>query len=245
MDLGDRGVDVAVREVREPDVTVGIMPAEAGHPRVVDAQHLVGRFDVLQLRGGRQDAVDDLGVDAVAVHLLDAQVRIPWPANALLAVLVETGRGHDVDPELLAGLVLGARGAHAARQTEDGAVVGDPARAIGPVGHVGHALLQLARRFRDEQVRRQPDEIEVTVRRDSVVAHGSPPVRLALQAVPAIVPRYRPTSGSPSCCLTSLMTSSTRVCSPGYSIPNSLARRLQSTRKLPDSSRPPSLANVI
>ena len=38
------------------------------------------------------------------------------------------------------------------------------------------------------------------------------------------------TSGSPSCRRTSLMTSRTRVCSPGYSIPNSLARRLLSTR---------------
>ena len=98
----------------EPDVTVGIVTAEVGHPRVVDAQHLVGRLDVLQLRGGGQDAVDDLGVDPVAVHLLDAQVRIARPADALLAVLVEAGRRHDVDAKLLARLVLRARGAHAA-----------------------------------------------------------------------------------------------------------------------------------
>src|SRR5436309_120068 len=45
---------------------------------------------------------------------------------------------------------------------------------------------RFAGRFRDEEVRRQPDQIEVTVRRDSVVAHGSPPVRLALQSYRAI-----------------------------------------------------------
>ena len=38
------------------------------------------------------------------------------------------------------------------------------------------------------------------------------------------------TRGSPSWRRTSLMTSSTRVWSPGYSMPNSWARRLQSTR---------------
>src|SRR4030095_5950896 len=51
----------------------------------------------------------------------DAQVRIARPANALLAVLVESGRGHDVHPQLLARLVLGARRAPPAPAAHRGA----------------------------------------------------------------------------------------------------------------------------
>ena len=170
MNLGDGGVDVAVGEAGETDVPVGIVAAELVHPRVVDAQHLVGRLAVVQLGCRRENAVDDLGVDAVAVHLLDAQVRITRPAHALLAVLVQTGRRHHVD----------ARAACPARTScpsaptpparpKIGAVVGDPPPPVRSVGDVRHAVLQLARRFRDEQVRREPDQIEVTVSRDSVV----------------------------------------------------------------------------
>jgi len=36
--------------------------------------------------GGCEDAIDDLGVDAVALHFLDAQVRVAGPADAFLAV---------------------------------------------------------------------------------------------------------------------------------------------------------------
>src|SRR2546425_1051991 len=74
----------------------------------------------------REDAVDDLGIDAVAVHLLDAQVRVARPANALLTVLVQAGRRHLVDPQLLARHVLRAGRTDAARQAEGRAVVGRP-----------------------------------------------------------------------------------------------------------------------
>src|SRR5262249_41625656 len=97
MDFGHRGVDVTVRQIREPDVAIGVVAAEVRHPRVVDAHHLVGGLDVLELRGGGEDAVDDLGVHAVAVHLLDAQMRIARPADPLLAVLVEAPRRPHVD----------------------------------------------------------------------------------------------------------------------------------------------------
>ena len=88
MDLGHRGVDVAIGQARQADVAVGIVAAELGQPRVVDAQHLVGGLAVVQLGRRGEDAVDHLGVDAVAIHLLDAQVRVARPADALLAVLV-------------------------------------------------------------------------------------------------------------------------------------------------------------
>ena len=222
MDLGHCGLDVAVRQAGQPDVAVGIVAAEVAHPGVVDAQHLVGGLAVVQLGRGGQDAVDHLGVDAVAIHLLDAQMRVARPPDPLLAVLVQTGGRHHVDPELLAGDVLRARGAHAARQAEGGSVVGDPSPPVRPVGDVGHPILQRPGRLRHEQVRGQPDEVEVTVRRDPVVAHARTP---PCSDAPATPIARRP-AGAPPARRTSLMTSRTRVCNPGYSIPNSLASRL-------------------
>jgi hypothetical protein len=173
MHLGHRRLDVAVGQARQPDVAIGIVAAEVGEPRVVDAQHLGGGLAVGELRGRGEDAVDDLGVDAVAVHLLDPQVRIARPANALLAVLVEAGRGHDVHPQLLARLVLRARRAHAAREAERCAVLGDPSRPVRPVGHIRHAVLQGGGRLGDEQGGGQPDQIEMAIRGDPVVGHSA------------------------------------------------------------------------
>jgi hypothetical protein len=34
-------------------------------------QHLIRGFPVVQLRGGAEDAIGDLGIDAVAIHTLD------------------------------------------------------------------------------------------------------------------------------------------------------------------------------
>ena len=171
MNLGDGGVDVTVRQVREPDVAVGILAAEIRHPRVVDAQHLVRGLDVLQLGRRREDAVNHLGVDAVAIHLLDTQVRIARPANPLLAVVVQPGRRHHVDAQLLARDVLGAGRANAAGDPELDAVLRDPPPLVGPVGHVRHAVLQVRRRLRREQVGGKPDQVEVTVGGDPVVGH--------------------------------------------------------------------------
>jgi hypothetical protein len=157
---------------------------EVRHPRVVDADHLVRRLDVLQLRGGREDAVDDLGVDAVTLHFLDAQVRVAGPAHAFLAVLVEPRRRHHIDAQLLAPHPLGAGGADAARDAELHAVLRDPppvAVGVRLSRHVRHPVLQVRRRFRREQIGRQPDEVEVTVRRDPIVGpHGSSSVNGAL-----------------------------------------------------------------
>ena len=40
-----------------------------------------------------QDAVDDLGIDAVAVEILDAQMRVGDAADRLGAVGIEAGLG--------------------------------------------------------------------------------------------------------------------------------------------------------
>src|SRR6266849_5832877 len=187
MHLGDRRFDVTVREAGEADVAVGIVATELVHPRVIDAQHLVGSLSIVQLRRRGENAVDDLGVDAVAVHLLDAQMRVPRAANAFLAVLVEAGGRHHVDPELLARHVLRPRRAHPARQAEGRSVVGDPSGPVRPIGHVGHAVLQRAGRLRYEQLGGQPDQVEVTIGRDSVVVHDVSSTRYRFSASGSMV----------------------------------------------------------
>ena len=106
MDLLHRGVDVAVRQAREPDLAIGVVAAEVGQPVVVDAEHLLGGLVVVQARGGAEDAEDDLGLDAVELHVLDAEMGVGRAADALLAVLVESRRGHLIDAIVLSRHVL-------------------------------------------------------------------------------------------------------------------------------------------
>ena len=84
-----RLVDAAVGQAGEADMAVGVMAAEFLQPVVVDAQHLVRGFHVVELRGGAEDAVDDLGVDAVRLHVLEAQMRVAAAELALLGIGVE------------------------------------------------------------------------------------------------------------------------------------------------------------
>ena len=76
--------------------------------------------------------------------------------------------------------------------------------------------------------------------------HASDPVRphMGVNVNSRSMLRY-PTRGSPSSLRTSLIICNTRVGKGGYSSSNSPNRRLLSTRKLPESSRPPSLSKVI
>src|SRR5207245_11068175 len=96
MDVLDRGVDVAVGQAGEPDVAVGVVAAEVDEPVVVDPEHLVGRLVVVESCGCAEDAEDHLGIDAVTVHVLDAQGGVRRAAETLLAVLAEARRRHDV-----------------------------------------------------------------------------------------------------------------------------------------------------
>ena len=174
IDLLHGGVDVAVGQAGQTDVAVGIVAAEVLQPVVVDPEHLVGGLRVVEPRGGAEDAVDHLGLDAVAVHVLHAQGGIGGPADALLAVFVEPGRGHDVDPIVRAGDVLRSGRADAVHEAEGSAVAAGPVRTVRPVRDVRHPLLHRGRRVRGEEVGRNPGQVDVAVGRDSRVFHGAP-----------------------------------------------------------------------
>ena len=147
------------------------MAAEILQEIIVDAQHLVRGFAVVEPRGGAQDAVDDLGVDAVAVHVLDPQMRVAAAPDVALAVLVHAGLGHLVDPVVLPRDKGRAARPDTVLQPEIGAVLGDPLRPLRPVLDIGHALLQLAARLGHEQVGRHPRHVEMAIGRDPAVLH--------------------------------------------------------------------------
>ena len=169
--------DIVVRQAGQPNHPVRVVAGEIVQEVVVDAQHLVGGFRVLHLGAGGQDAVDDLGVDAVAVHVLDPQMRIARPAQALFEIVaVEAGLGHLVGAQLLAGDMRRAGGADAAAQSVLGTgVVGPALHPVRILGDVGHQVLELLRRVRGEQVGRQPKHVEMTVCRDTLIAPGHSP----------------------------------------------------------------------
>src|SRR5205085_521351 len=126
---------------------------------------------VLHLGASSEDAVDDLGVDAVAVHVLDPQMRVARPAQTLFEIVaVEARLGHLVGAQLLARDMRRAGRADAATQAVFGAVIVGPAlHAVRILGDVGHQIPELARRVRGEQVGRQPEHVEMTIRRDTLV----------------------------------------------------------------------------
>jgi len=171
VDLLDGRVEVAVRQTGEPDVALGIVLAELDEPVVVDPEHLARRLVVPEPRRGPEDTEEHLGLDAVPVHVLDAQVRIAWAADPLLAVVVEPGRRHHVHPMVLPGHVLRARRPDAADEPERRSLLGRPLQSVGPFHDVGHAVLHERRGVRGEEIGREPGHVDVTVGRDPRVAH--------------------------------------------------------------------------
>ncbi len=132
---------------------------------------------VVQACGRAENAVDDLRLHPVAVHVLGPELRCGRPRDALLAVLVEPGLRHHVDAMMLARLVLLARGPHAAPQPEVRAVPGGPVRPVRAVGHVGHAVPERGRGVRGEQIARDPRQVDVAIGGDPLVAHDAPLAR--------------------------------------------------------------------
>ena len=175
VDLLHGGVDVAIGQARESDEAAGIVAAEIHEPVVVDAEHLRGRLVIAEARGRAENAVHHLGLDAVAVHVLGPERGVRDAADALLAVIVETGGGHDVHPVMLAGDIFLAGRPHAVDEAEGRAVLARPERAVRPVRGEGHAVLERRRGVRGEQIRRHPGQVEVAVGGNPRVAHVAPP----------------------------------------------------------------------
>ena len=174
MDFLHGRIDVAVGQAGEADLAVGVVPAEVLQPVVVDAQHLVRRLVILDPRGDAEDAEDDLGVDAVFFHFLDAQMRVAGTALAALARVVEPGFGHLVDPVVLARDERRANRADGAGNPHLNPGLGDPPLAVGAILDKGHAVAQLARGARGEQIGRQPRQIEMAIGGNPAVLHGKP-----------------------------------------------------------------------
>jgi hypothetical protein len=182
VDFLHRGVDIAVGQAGEANLAVGIVAAEIAEPVVVDAQHLVGRLVVLDARGDAQDAEDDLGVDAVLLHLLDPQMRVAGAALAALAGVVEPRFGHLVDPVVLPRDERRADRTDCARNAHDDSGLGHPAWAVSALLDIGHAVLQFPRRPGGEEVRRQPWQVEMAIGRNPAVLHGETSLRNSVKA---------------------------------------------------------------
>src|SRR5260370_16152521 len=119
--------------------------------------------------------MQDLGLHAVAVLVLQPHLRLGQPPDALLAVVIEAGRGHAVGAMDDARHVFAPGRAHAVHQAELGAFGRYPFRSLGAVDHVRHALLERRRGVLGAEGRRQPDQVDMAVGGDDVVLHGRDP----------------------------------------------------------------------
>src|SRR5437868_1746171 len=101
-------------------------------------------------------------------------MRIAWSPVALLEIVpVETCFGHLVGAQLLARNPRGAGCADATAQAVLGtAIVGPALHPVRILGDVGHQIPELARRVRSEQLGRQPEHVEMTIGRDTLVLHN-------------------------------------------------------------------------
>src|SRR5471032_1923483 len=78
-----------------------------------------------------------------------------------------------------AGHILAAGRAHAVHQPELRAVLRRPFRTLGPFDDVGHALFHRGGAVLGEEIRRQPDQVDMSVSGDHIVFHGQdPPTRI-------------------------------------------------------------------
>ena len=77
----DPFLDIVQIDHRDALESGRISAAELGEPVVVDAQHLERRLGIVQPAARAQHAVQDLGLHAVAVLVLDAQLGIGEPAE--------------------------------------------------------------------------------------------------------------------------------------------------------------------
>ena len=151
----------------------GMRVGELGEEVVVDPDHLDGGLGVGHARARAEDAVEHLGLHAVAVLVLQAELRIAQPPDPALAVLVEPRRGHAVRAVDLPGHVLAAGRPHAVGEAELPALLRDPHGALGALGDIGHAVAQRGGRAAREEIGGKPAKVQVAVGGDALVVHTS------------------------------------------------------------------------
>src|SRR5208282_2536016 len=84
----------------------------------------------------------------------------------------------------LAGNIFAARRSHSVHQTKLRTVFCDPGLAPASLRYERHSLSKVGARIRGEQIRRQPDKIDMTISRDEFVLHPQIP-RTVIEPVSA------------------------------------------------------------
>ena len=173
LDLGDGGLDRMVRDRGEAGEALGVRRAEVGEPLVVDAHDLDGRprgRSCVPWRRGSRTAPrparrrrswsldPELGVGEPANAALAIRRRVRWPPSGPSGGCVP-GRTR-VPPSPCR---TGDRGWRPSSSSTPAPSVRRSRRACGPSSADG-ALA-------DEEIGRQPAEVDVTVGRDHLVAH--------------------------------------------------------------------------
>src|SRR5262249_51255045 len=135
-----RGGGVVTRNAREPDEAPRIALAEVGGPAVVD---LVDRLDQLLVgkpQADAEDAVHDLGVDAVDLLVLEPE----GGGGGMRPAFVEAGLEHPLD-------VLGKSALDAVEAEAEAAVhpellvLGEPAGPVVGLPHLRRPVAELRR----------------------------------------------------------------------------------------------------
>ena len=103
-----------VGDARQRGPAAGLGLAEVRRPLVVDLVDVVGQLLIFEEEADAQDAVHDLGVNAVDGHVLEAQLR----GRGMGAALVEAGVEHGVHVQGAAALGAVEEEAEAAEHAE-------------------------------------------------------------------------------------------------------------------------------
>jgi hypothetical protein len=117
---------------------------------IVDAQHLSRGIVILQPHARAENAIEHFRLHAVALLILEAQLRIGQAPNSFAAVVIEPGRSHSVGSMDLAWNIWAACRTHPVHQSEFGPVLSDPLETLAPFHHLRHAILQRHWRVRRE-----------------------------------------------------------------------------------------------
>src|SRR3546814_16752389 len=149
--------------------------AETGQPFVVDTHHFRRGLRIVQPLARSKDAIEHFSLDAVAILVLDAKVRIGQSPDAFLAIVVEPGRRHAVGALYLTRDVLAHGGAHADLPAELRAPLTHPSRALLALIHLPHSVLHRRGPVGAPQNARHTDTVNVAHRRYTLadqIAHG-------------------------------------------------------------------------